>query len=264
MLQWKSLMEFLRKMNEGASYHHFAIAYDELMSEAPYEKWLAFFEAKTKALAGSVENVLDVGCGTGILAIQLAGKGFRVVGVDLSENMLAIATGKALEQNIDVTFIEQDMRDLQLGQTFSVITAFCDVINYLKTFEDVEQTFRSIYEHLDHGGLFLFDVHSVYKIDYVFNGASFCAADDELSYIWECYEGPVEHSVDHELSFFVLENSDLYRRFDEVHHQRTFERDEYVQALEKSGFTLISVEGDFNEGEPDERAERLFFTVIKK
>lgn len=254
-------MGFPKTMSESGNYQHFALLYDELMAEAPYDKWLEFFKAKVEARELGEKDVLDVGCGTGTLAIQLSDLGFHVTGVDLSDEMLTVAADKASGR--DVTFIQQDMRELDLGQTFSIVTSFCDCLNYLESFEDVKMTFRSVYEHLEAGGLFLFDVHSVYKMDHVFQGASFCSADPELSYIWECFDGPYEHSVDHELSFFVVEEAGLYRRFDETHHQRTFEKTEYTQALEEAGFTLLSVEGDFEKGEPRATAERLFFTVIK-
>jgi len=251
-------------MNEGGAYRHFASLYDALMMDAPYEQWLDFLKKKLAEYDKEAARLLDVGCGTGTLAILLSEMGFRVTGVDLSEEMLTIAMNKALAENQNIVFLQQDMRALDVGETFPVITAFCDVINYLETYEDVEQTFRSVCEHLDEGGLFLFDVHSIYKVDHLFQGASFSYAGEELSYIWDCFEGPYEHSVDHELSFFVQTDSDLYQRFDEVHHQRTFDQELYARALEKSGFKVLSIEGDFKEGIPDEHAERLFFTAIKE
>jgi cyclopropane fatty-acyl-phospholipid synthase-like methyltransferase len=251
-------------MSEGNSYQHFAFLYDVLMDEAPYEKWLDFFQKKVSGHLNSAKSLLDIGCGTGTLAIQLAGQGFNVTGVDLSDEMLAVSASKLAETDQRITFVQQDMRQLQLGQTFPIATAFCDVINYLESFEDVKETFSSVYDHLDDGGLFLFDVHSVYKMDHIFQGASFCSADPELSYIWECFEGAHEHSIEHELSFFVQEDNGFYRRYDETHKQRTFDKADYVLALEDAGFKLISVEGDFEEGAPHEHAERLFFTAIKK
>jgi len=251
-------------MNEGDAYQHFASLYDALMAEAPYDEWLAFLKKKTAKLELSNYRLLDVGCGTGTLAMMLADAGFEVTGVDLSEEMLTIAADKAIAENQNITFVQQDMRELDLGETFPIITAFCDVVNYLETYEDVKRTFQSIYAHLENGGLFIFDVHSVYKIDHVFQGASFSFAGEALSYIWDCFDGSYEHSVEHELSFFVLEESGLYRRYDEVHRQRTFEIEAYIKALESSGFTVMAVEGDFKEGPLDEKAERLFFTTIKQ
>ncbi|MGV3487552.1 MAG: class I SAM-dependent DNA methyltransferase [Tuberibacillus sp.] len=251
-------------MNNSEAYRHFASLYDELMAEAPYNNWLEFLKRKTAQYEVKDKRLLDVGCGTGTLAVMLANDGYEVTGVDLSEEMLTIASIKAAESPLSVVLVQQDMRELDLGETFPLITAFCDCINYLETYDDVERTFTAVYEHLESGGLFLFDVHSIYKMDHVFQGASFSFAGEELSYIWDCFEGPYEHSVDHELSFFVLEETGLYRRYDEVHHQRTFEKDVYVNALEKAGFHVLDIEGDFKDGMPDQHAERLFFTAVKQ
>ncbi|WP_027725728.1 class I SAM-dependent DNA methyltransferase [Tuberibacillus calidus] len=250
-------------MSDQNAYQHFATFYDVLMSDAPYDLWVEFLKRKTLQYGITGGRLLDVGCGTGTLALMLSATGYQVTGVDLSEEMLAVALDKALQEDVNVHFIQQDMRHLDLGETFEVVTAFCDVMNYLENESDVMSSLQSVYHHLAPGGLFLFDVHSVYKMDCLFRNHSFSYAGEDLAYIWDVFEGAFPHSVEHEISFFVEESPGLYRRFDECHRQRTFPVEFYKSRLEQTGFTVLSVEGDFKEGRPAEDAERLFFTAVK-
>ncbi len=244
------------------SYQHFALLYDELMMDAPYENWLQFIMKNIKKYGNGGKRLLDLGCGTGTLSIPLSVQGYNITGVDLSEEMLAIAQAKSIEAGVQIAYYQQDMRELEGFEPFDIIGVFCDSLNYLRTEQDVELTFKNIYDHLLPGGLFLFDVHSIYKMENIFIGQTYCSSDEEISYIWNCFAGDQPHSVEHELTFFVKEN-DLYYRYDEVHYQRTFIVDTYQQWLEKAGFELLEISADFTEEKPEENSERIFFTARK-
>ncbi|WP_027407869.1 class I SAM-dependent DNA methyltransferase [Anoxybacteroides tepidamans] len=247
------------------TYESFAYWYDELMKEAPYDKWKAFVHQKIQQYGKkSTKRLLDVGCGTGELAVRLARDGFDVTGVDLSENMLAIAQAKAELQRVNVEFFQQSMTELEGYAPFDAVMIFCDSLNYLEHEQDVQQTFRRIYDLLHEGGLLLFDVHSVYKIDYLFRGATFASNEESISYIWTCdalEETP--HTVAHDLTFFVQEEDGRYERYDEWHVQRTFAVSEYEQWLIDAGFKIMEISADFNEQPPSEQAERIFFVAKK-
>lgn len=85
------------------AYHHLAVIYDRLMEETPYEQWLAWLK-EYWAKHGEPKSIIDLGCGTGSLAIPLAKQGFKVTGVDLSAEMLAIAYEKMRRSQVDVTW----------------------------------------------------------------------------------------------------------------------------------------------------------------
>lgn len=244
------------------SYQHFALLYDELMMDAPYENWLQFIMKNITKYGNGGKRLLDLGCGTGTLSIPLSVQGYNVTGIDLSEEMLAIAQAKSTDAGVQIAYFQQDMRELEGFEPFDIIGVFCDSLNYLRTEQDVELTFKNIFDHLLPGGLFLFDVHSIYKMDNIFIGQSYCSNEEEISYIWNCFAGEQPHSVEHELTFFVKEN-DLYYRYDEVHYQRTFIVDTYQQWLEKTGFELLAISADFTEEKPVENSERIFFIVRK-
>lgn len=246
------------------SYQSFAHFYDYLMKDAPYDAWVTFVSRAFAQNNSTGKSILDIGCGTGELAIRLAQDGYAVSGVDLSEEMLIVATEKMVKNQVDITFFQQDMRSLSgLGQ-YDMIILFCDSLNYLTTKDDVIHTFKNVSNHLADNGLFLFDVHSVFKMKQLFTNQSYCDNDDDVSYIWNAWEGPNPNSVEHELTFFVYDEiTKQYRRFDEDHIQQTFSVKEYEQLVTQAGFEVLDILGDFTCLDLEE-AERIFFICKKK
>lgn len=247
------------------SYGRFAFVYDTLMQDVPYDKWIDRFIEKMTQYDIKGNHVLDVACGTGEFSVRLADKGYQVTGVDLSEEMLSIARAKADEYNVSIPFYHQNMVDLDMGELFDSIVIFCDSLNYLKSEQDVQSTFQRVYKQLHEGGLFMFDVHSIYKIEEIFTNATFADAGEGVSYIWNSFEGEEPYSVEHELSFFVKdEETDLYDRFEENHYQRTYPIAILEQWLRDAGFTIKEVIADLENIEPSEQSERIMFVAIKE
>ncbi len=240
------------------SYNRFASVYDALMQDAPYDEWNNYLQKE--ALPGTL---IDIGCGTGELSVRFAHAGFQVTGVDLSGDMLAIAREKAEMHKLSIPLFQQDMRELEGLGPFQTAVIFCDSLNYLKTEEDVQKTFQSVYSQLEPGGLFLFDVHSAYKINHVFQDQTFADAAEDISFIWNAFPGEYPDSVEHELTFFVQAENGLYDRFDEVHYQRTFSPGQYKLWLEKAGFNVVSVTADFTDKAPWKESERIFIKAKK-
>ncbi|OZM57768.1 SAM-dependent methyltransferase [Lottiidibacillus patelloidae] len=245
------------------AYHEFAYYYDLLMSDVPYDKWEEFVSKQIEKYKISGKQLLDLGCGTGSLAIPFARKGYDVTGMDLSIEMLAIANNKARHENCNIHFVEQDMREFESHLQYDIIGIFCDSLNYLQSKEDVLQTFKKVYDHLQDDGLFIFDVHSEYKINHIFNNYSYGSNEENFSFIWNCFEGSETNSIEHELTFFVESKEGEYSRFDELHMQRTFALDTYKTLLKEAGFNQVKVTADFSEMSPVTDSERIFFTVKK-
>ncbi|OLN23420.1 SAM-dependent methyltransferase [Domibacillus antri] len=240
------------------SYNRFASVYDALMQDAPYEEWTEILRSETR-----IGRLLDIGCGTGELAVRFAQAGYDVTGIDLSDEMLAVAREKADALKLDIPLFQQDMRELEGVGMFQTAVIFCDALNYLRTEEDVKKTFQSVYNHLEEDGLFLFDVHSTYKINHVFQEQTFADAGADISFIWNAFPGAEPDSVEHELTFFVQTDNGLYERFDELHHQRTFPPELYKQWLVETGFTIEGITADFTKQAPSENTERIFFKAKK-
>jgi len=243
------------------SYSEFASVYDELMTEIPYDSYAELIELAASGVVG--KKVLDIGCGTGLLSVKLAKMGGVVTGVDLSPEMLEVAKERANALSAPITFIEQSMQKLEGFSDFEIAVIAIDSLNYVIDREEVIQTLRNVYQSLAVGGVLLFDVHSLFKTDVIFMESPFTFDNKRISYIWETEEGEEPHSVYSELSFFIRNKDGLYKRFDEVHYQRTFSVQDYVEMLTDIGFSIERVFADWEDEPPQDESERIFFQVRK-
>ncbi len=246
-------------------YQGFAYIYDQLMKDAPYEQWVDLIIDSISRYHQGATKLLDVGCGTGEIAVLLANKQLTVTGVDLSEDMLAVAQSKAASNQVNILFLQQDMRYLTgFSEPFDVVTICCDSLNYLETKEDIQLTFQAVHAHLETNGLFIFDVHSIHKIQNVFANATFADQDEDVSFIWNSFLGDEPNSIEHDMTFFV-KREDLYERYDELHYQRTYSIEDYSMWLKEASFDILKICGDFQlENIPNTTTERNFFICKKR
>ena len=144
-----------------ALYSNFARVYDSLMESVDRKAWLEYIIS----LFGDakIERVADCACGTGALSIPLAKRGYKVTGLDASEEMLRIAAENARAERVNVPFVCQDMRRLALHRPADAVLAVCDGVNYL-TLKGAEGFFANAYAALREGGMLLFDISSRYKL----------------------------------------------------------------------------------------------------
>lgn len=246
------------------SYERFAFVYDDLMQDAPYEQWVSFTERKLAKYGVEGRKMLDLACGTGEISIRFAKKGYDVAGVDLSSEMLSVAQTKMAEAGLSIPLYLQDMAELDGFEDLDFAGIYCDSLNYLQTEDQVKNTFKKVFKSLKSGGAFFFDIHSTDKIEKGFVNQTFTLNEDRIAYIWNSFQGQFPYSVEHEISFFVLdERSGKYDRFDEVHFQRTYPIQQYSQWLREAGFESIEVNADFTDSEPKSGSERIFFSARK-
>ncbi|GKV68021.1 putative methyltransferase YqeM [Sporosarcina sp. NCCP-2716] len=242
-------------------YSKFAAVYDELMADIPYGDYVQLIETALGTAAD--KKILDVACGTGILSVLLAGQGAHVTGIDLSDEMLTVARKRAAGQGLSIDFHHQAMQKLDVSGQFDAAVIPIDSLNYLESEQDVLDTFTGILHLLRPGGLLLFDVHSTFKTDVIFQEGPFTYDSRSISYIWETAPGDEPHAVRSELAFFVRGSDGRYDRFDEVHEQRTFPIMTYVRLLEQSGFTIERIFADWEDEAPEDESERIFFQARK-
>ncbi|GGA68874.1 class I SAM-dependent DNA methyltransferase [Ornithinibacillus halotolerans] len=245
------------------AYQLMANLYDRFMEEAPYDKWVQFTESIINRNNLHVSNIVDLGCGTGEITVQLSEK-YSITGVDFSTDMLAIAEQKAMESKQKIDWVHQDIRNLSGLSGYDLAVSYCDVINYITSESDVQKVFSNVYELLNNNGIFIFDVHSLSHVEDNLIGHTFSDVNDESAYVWFCFEGDEQGEMIHDLTFFAY-NGENYERFDETHYQRTFSVHVYKNLLEKCGFEKISFYGDFSlENEFSlENAERIFIIAQK-
>ncbi|UFT97840.1 class I SAM-dependent methyltransferase [Radiobacillus kanasensis] len=247
------------------SYQNMAKVYDVLMKDAPYEKWTELALQWMEKQSNQPCRILDLGCGTGPITRRLASHGHQLIGVDYSDEMLAQARYQAENEKLHIQWIQQDIRYLSGIKDQDLAISFCDVMNYITSAVDVATVFDQVHGSLKEGGLFIFDVHSIDHVENDLRNQIFSEVYEDVSYIWMCESGEAVGEVFHELTFFLQEEeSGLYSRFDESHHQRTYSEKSYREWLKLAGFEVVSVFGDFDSQATNiSSAERIFF-VCKK
>lgn len=238
------------------AYTDFALVYDTLMDNTPYEKWCEWIVHILKRYGIENDLVLDLGCGTGTLTELLAKEGYDMIGIDYSQEMLGRAMEKREQSGLPILYLLQDMREFELYGTVKAVVSVCDSLNYLLEDEEVVETFRLVNNYLDPGGLFLFDFNTVYKYREVIGDTTIAENRDECSFIWENYYHEEERINEYEVTFFVKEG-EYYRRFEETHYQRGYTVEEMQIFLEKAGLELISMQDADTLSEVTKESERV-------
>ena len=146
-----------------ASYESFARVYDLFMDNIPYEEWGEYLHGLLQDFGVKDGLVLELGCGTGSMTELLSGWGYDMIGVDNSVEMLEIAQEKKAQSGRDILYLLQDMREFELYGTVGAVVSVCDSMNYITEEEDLLQVFRLVNNYLDPGGVFLFDMNTIYK-----------------------------------------------------------------------------------------------------
>jgi SAM-dependent methyltransferase len=243
-------------------YSDFAFYYDRLMRDVDYAQWADYIVEIIKRNKPDTELIADLGCGTGTFCLNMAAKGYEVIGIDQSAEMLSCARQKALEAEADVLFLNQDMASFELYGTVDVITCLMDSVNYITYKSDLKRFFKLVENYLNPGGIFIFDINSPYKFENILSSNVFYETDEDVSYIWQNSYDKSKRLCRFDLSFFVKEG-ELYRRFDEVHYERCYTRKELADMIDFAGLTLKFAYGGFGFRKPFDKCERLFFICTK-
>ena len=235
------------------SYETFSYYYDSLMDESFYDDYANFINNHIK----EYHHVLELGCGSGELALRIANHCDEYIASDYSSSMLEVFSNKiSLNSNIKLKNI--DMIHFESISYFDLIICACDSINYILNKKDVFKVFKNVYQALLNDGYFIFDVDSLYKTDIILNNYHEYDDDDEFNFDWTCKlksSGNIVHNI--HIKDKVNDIS-----VDEVHHQITYPINDYVEMLKNVGFKDISYYYDFDESYNKE-AERIIFIVKK-
>ena len=204
-------------------------------------------------------RILDLACGTGLFALHLAGKGYEVVGVDKSQDMLDVARRRSNAQRLGVKWSCQDMRRLSWSEPVDCVTCWFDSLNYLTKRSDIAVTFGHVFDVLTPGGGLVFDVNTLRGLSDRWNTETRIDVDTEDHFVvtdtvWD----PETHCNTLMLHGF-LRRGDTYRRIHEEHVQRAYPLDELRELLVEAGFEDVHVFGRRNFNQVDEEALRAFF-----
>jgi len=225
-------------------YGGFAQMYDALMTDAPYDIWAAYIDGLLGEWFKGREDssaplVLDLACGTGNITLRLAKLGYDLIGVDASEDMLAEAQRKAYEENFQILFLAQDIRELDLYGTVDAAVCVCDGMSYILTEEDLLTVFKRVRLFLNPGGVFIFDMNTEYKFKEILKDSVFedKGAGGE-SYIWENHYDPQTKINEYNMTFFNMNEG---QPFSEIHRQRAYPPADVSNMLLEAGFSRVSI-----------------------
>lgn len=244
-------------------YQGFAEVYDRLTRDIAYDRWADYLESAFLKFGSKPHLVLELGCGTGNLTLEMARRGYEMIGLDSSADMLGVASSKAKREDLDILFVHQDMREFELFGTVDAIICMLDSINYVTRKRDLEQVFRLVHNYLNPGGLFIFDVNSPYKLSSVLGNETFFEMDDEITWVWNNTYDAKKRQCIFDLTFFIRQEGDLYRKVVETHVERAYATEELAQALKKSDFRFIGEFGDLSFEKPDLKENRIFYVSSK-
>ncbi|MCM1112784.1 MAG: class I SAM-dependent methyltransferase [Muribaculum sp.] len=218
-------------------------------------------EGERDALASERDLVVDLGCGTGTLTELLYQKGYDMIGVDNAPSMLNVAMEKRVESGSEILYLLQDMRELELYSTVGTVVSVCDSLNYILEEEELLQVFRLVNTYLYPGGVFIFDFNTDYKYREIIGDTVIAENREDCSFIWEnSYDG--ERCLnEYDLTVFVQEDGELFRRFTETHIQRGYRVEQMKGLVQRAGMRIVEVLDADTLGAVSDVSERVCFVA---
>jgi SAM-dependent methyltransferase len=252
-------------MGYTEGYDAIAAIYDRLNAEIDYGAWADFavrnFERYMKE---KPSIVLDLACGTGRMTTELADRGYDMIGVDGSEEMLSEAYERSGGKGI--LYLLQDMRAFELYGTVGAVVCCLDSLNYLVGEGDLLRCFSTVHNYLEPDGIFLFDMNTPYKFEHVYGDNAYILEDtDEDGRAVYCgWQNDFDRETGvctFDLSVFGEDEDGRYYREDERQRERCYSMEEIREALFESGFEFLSVSADYEFSEVGEKTERWYFAA---
>lgn len=198
-----------------------------------------------------VTEVLDIGCGTGGITRVLADRGFDMIGLDISPDMLSAAP-----RHDKILYICRDMRDFELYGSVQMAFSSYDCINYLHTAYDIDAAFSNTKAFLEPGGLFVFDLNTRYRAENIYDGRTYCFESGADMLVWQAAKK--DSFVDFYLTSFTKTNG-CYVRDDEILTERIWSHRTICSSLHKNGFRLIGVYGSKELTPLTDRDEKAYY-----
>ncbi|MDD6066340.1 MAG: class I SAM-dependent methyltransferase [Firmicutes bacterium] len=249
---------------EGMMYGSFAYVYDKFMDDVPYEEWADYVQSLLMEYEVREGLVLELGCGTGNLTEILASRGYDMIGVDLSADMLDIAMEKRERSGRDILYLMQDMREFELYGTVRAAVSICDSMNYLQEEKDLLSTFKLVNNYLDPGGIFIFDLNTAYKYRELIGDTTIAENREGASFIWENTWYEEEKVNEYDLTIFAETENGLYQKFEETHFQRAYDLKTVKRLIAEAGMEFLAAYDAFTREPVRPDSERIYVIAREK
>ncbi len=236
--------------------------YDKFNGDIDYSAWADFIEKiiEKNYGMGRPELVLDLGCGTGSMTLELAKRGYDMTGIDYSCEMLDIARNRAAAAGFGdkILWLMQDMREFELYGTVDAVVCCLDGINHLTGQKDLDRTLDLVHNYLIPNGLFIFDINGKYKFENIYADESYVMENEGAMCIWQNYYNEKTKLCDFYITLFCEDEDGRYERYDEVQRERMYTLRSIKSALSRNSLEFVGAYSDFDFNEANDGNERIY------
>ena len=243
------------------AYEMLAGCYDRLTNDVDYEAIAAFYRTLLGREGVRPRTAVDLACGTGSVTAILAREGLRVIGVDMSEEMLTQAAAKTAGLDPAPLFVRQKLQNLTLPRGVDLAVCALDSLDYITEPKDCAQAIRRVYRALNPGGMFIFDVNTPEKLR-AMDGQVFLDEDQDVYCVWRGEFDDSTNICSYGMDLFIREGKHWLRSFEE-HREYAYSREQLTVFLKDAGFTRIRVYGDRTLEQPGTGEQRMYFSARK-
>lgn len=245
------------------TYDALAACYDAMTRDVSYPAWANFLEKLFSREEKQIRTVLDLACGTGTMAFLLAERGYELIGVDFSPEMLAMAAEKTVSEGAEMPiFLCQPMEKLDLYGTVDACVCLLDSVNHVTSSSKLRKAFQRVQLFLEPGGLFVFDVHTPYHLENL-DGGMFIDETEDAYCVWRTDYNRRRRICTYAIDVFQREDTGLWFRDGEVHEEFAYTPDELTAYLKEAGFVAIRQYGNLKLRKPAAGEDRIFFSARK-
>lgn len=235
-------------------YKNFSYVYDEFMNDVPYDKWVDYILKLYNKYNLTPSLICELGCGTGNITSILANKGYDMIGIDLSFDMLSVARQK----DSSSLYLEQDITEFELFGSVDSFISICDTLNYILDEEKLLDTFKLANYYLNDNGIFIFDLNTIYKFKNILKNNTFKHKGENCSYVWEN-----NFNLDSCINEYNVTFKINGKEFNEKHYEKGYTINDIKQLIRKSGLKLLDIYDAFTFNEPNEKSKRIYFITKK-
>lgn len=242
-------------------YLDFSLYYDSLTANVEYSKRADYIIELMEMHKHEPGLTLDLACGTGNLLFELLDRGIDAFGLDASGDMLSVAMDKAYDKGYtDLLLLNQPMQKLDLYGGVDTVICIQDSLNHLKNLEELKKTFQRVKMFLNEGGLFVFDVNTIYKHEKVLADNCFVYESSEVFCVWQNSYEKKTGAVNIKLDFFE-HSGKLYNRREERIREIAYPLSDIEKSLKEAGFKTVDIYGELSFTEPGDQCQRAFFVA---
>lgn len=246
-------------------YDLLAPIYDKVNGEIDYSAWADFIEENVKKYNPNMktELVLDLGCGTGKMTIELARRGYDMTGVDLSAEMLDIARCAAERCGLSdkMLWLLQDITEFELYGTVELCVSCLDTVNHLTSPKELKKCLSLVHNYLVPDGLFLFDINGKRKFEEIYSDNSYVMEEGNSVCVWQNSYNRKTKLCDFFITLFEEDDDGKYNRYDELQTERMYTLRSIKSALAECGFEFLGAYSDLEFTEATDDSERIYISA---